>query len=73
MPTNTNRPQGVAREPQRRAITGVSTSSWYELQAKGLAPRPIRLGGPRSVGWLVSELEEWVEQRRAERDAKAVS
>jgi predicted DNA-binding transcriptional regulator AlpA len=34
------------------------------------APKPIPLG-PRSRGWIVSELEDWVEQRRAERDAKA--
>jgi hypothetical protein len=39
------------------------------MQDQGLAPRPIPLG-PRSRGWLISELEEWVEQRRAERDAK---
>ena len=69
----TNKPKGVAREAQRYEITGVPTSSWYELQKAGLAPKPIHLGGPRSVGWLISELEAWVEQRRAERDAKAVS
>jgi prophage regulatory protein len=62
-----SRPKGIAREPQRFELTGVPTSSWYDLQAKGLAPRPIALG-PRARGWLVSELEEWVEQRRAERD-----
>jgi predicted DNA-binding transcriptional regulator AlpA len=42
------------------------------MQDQGLAPRPIPLG-PRSRGWLISELEEWVEQRRAERDAKVAS
>jgi len=64
-----SKPKGVAREALRRELTGVPTSTWYELQAKGLAPKPIRLGGPRSVGWLVSELEEWQRQRIAERDA----
>jgi predicted DNA-binding transcriptional regulator AlpA len=67
------KPKGIAREALRRELTGVPTSTWYELQAKGLAPKPIRLGGPRSVGWLVSELEEWVERRRAERDRGAAS
>jgi hypothetical protein len=33
-----------------------------------LAPKPIHLG-PRSVGWLIEELFEWVECRRRERDA----
>jgi predicted DNA-binding transcriptional regulator AlpA len=68
-----SKPRGIAREALRYELTGVPTSTWYELQAKGLAPKPIRLGGPRSVGWLVSELEEWVERRRAERDAKVSS
>jgi|SoimicmetaTmtHMA_FD_contig_31_4087498_length_390_multi_2_in_0_out_0_1 prophage regulatory protein len=63
----TSKPKGIAREPRRYELTGVPTSTWYELQAKGLAPKPLPLG-PRSRGWLISELEEWVEQRRIERD-----
>jgi prophage regulatory protein len=68
----TSKPKGIAREPRRYELTGVPTSTWYELQAKGLAPKPLPLG-PRSRGWLISELEAWVEQRRAERDAKVAS
>jgi prophage regulatory protein len=68
----TDKPKGIAREPRRYELTGVPTSTWYELQAKGLAPKPLPLG-PRSRGWLISELEEWVEQRRIERDAKVAS
>jgi prophage regulatory protein len=68
----TNKPKGVAREAQRYELTGVPTSTWYDLQAKGLAPKPLPLG-QRSRGWLISELEEWIEQRRAERDAKVAS
>ena len=64
--------KGVAREAQRYELTGVPTSTWYDLQAKGLAPKPLPLG-QRSRGWLISELEEWIEQRRAERDAKVAS
>jgi predicted DNA-binding transcriptional regulator AlpA len=67
------KPKGVAREAQRYELTGVPTSTWYDLQNAGLAPKPIRLGGPRSVGWLVEELEEWIEQRKVERDAGASS
>ena len=69
----TNKPKGVAREARRYELTGVPTSTWYDLQNAGLAPKPIRLGGPRSVGWLVEELEEWIGQRKAERDAGASS
>jgi prophage regulatory protein len=66
----TSKPKGIAREPQRYELTGVPTSTWYELQAKGLAPKPLPLG-PRSRGWLIEELLAWVEARRAERDKAA--
>jgi prophage regulatory protein len=64
---STNKPKGIARETLRFELTGVPTSTWYDLQAKGLAPKPIPLG-PRARGWLISELEDWVERRRAARD-----
>jgi prophage regulatory protein len=59
--------KGVAREAQRYELTGVPTSTWYDLQNAGLAPKPIHLG-LRAVGWLISELEDWVEARKRERD-----
>jgi predicted DNA-binding transcriptional regulator AlpA len=60
------RTDGICREAERRVITGVPTSSWYLLQEKGLAPRPVRLGGPRAVGWDRQSLFRWVEERLAE-------
>jgi predicted DNA-binding transcriptional regulator AlpA len=66
------RTDGIARESERRTITGVPPSSWYLLQDNGLAPKPVRLG-PNSVGWPRQELFDWVEQRVVERDAKASS
>jgi prophage regulatory protein len=62
-----NTRKGIAREMLRFELTGVPTSTWYDLQAKGLAPKPIALG-PRARGWLISELEDWVQQRRVARD-----
>jgi len=64
-PTFTDR---IVREAERRAITGVSQSRWYELMAKGLAPKPVRIGG-RAVGWLLSELLSWVAARKVARDS----
>ena len=58
---------GVARERERRAITGVPTSTWYLLQSKNLVPKPFPLGSARSVGWSRRELLDWVEQQRAKR------
>jgi prophage regulatory protein len=65
-PQPIQRTDGICREAERRSITGVPTSSWYALQERGLAPRPVRLG-PHSVGWSRQELFAWVEQRLAER------
>ena len=61
------RTDGIAREVERREITGIPSSSWYVLQSQGLAPKPVRLG-LRSVGWLRTELFKFVEDRIAERD-----
>ena len=60
----------ICRERERKAKTGVPTSTWYELQAEGTAPKPIPLG-PRSVGWLESELDFFIASRIAERDGQA--
>lgn len=56
------------RERERKEITGVPTSSWYEMMERGRAPRPVPIG-PRAVAWLLSELSEWQSNRIAERDA----
>ena len=55
------------REPERREITGVPTSTWYEMMDKGQAPTPVKLG-LRAVAWVASEIDEWIQQRIAERD-----
>ena len=54
--------------------TGLSTSSGYELIAKGLFPRPVPLSdveNARAVGWLDFEIENWIESRVAAREARA--
>jgi prophage regulatory protein len=42
--------------------TGLSRSSNYLWISKGKFPAPVSLGA-RAVGWLESEIEEWVAQR----------
>ena len=59
-------PDRIVRESERRQITGVPTSTWYELQKGGLAPKPFPLTA-RSVGWSFRELTAWVEARKAKR------
>ena len=58
------------RDSERRAITGVPTSTWYEMQDAGIAPMPVKIG-PRSDAWLRSELAKWQADRIVERDCRA--
>ena len=39
------------RERERKEITGVPTSSWYEMMAGGAAPRPVNLCLALWRGW----------------------
>ena len=41
---------------------GVGRSTLYRWMDEGRFPRPIKLGG-RSVGWLVSDIDCWIDQR----------
>ena len=53
----------AARVLRRRDVqdrTGLSRSTLYERVAEGSFPQPIHLGG-RSVGWLESEVDQWID------------
>lgn len=52
----------IRRLPAVKARTGLSRSTIYLRIAEGTFPRPIALG-PRAVGWLESEIEDWLRQR----------
>lgn len=47
--------------------TGLGKSQVYELMKQGEFPRPITLVGT-AKGWLSSEIAEWIESRKAQRD-----
>lgn len=42
--------------------TGLSRSTIYLNISKNIFPRPISLGA-RCVGWLESEIDEWMQER----------
>ena len=52
----------IARENERREITGVSRAQWYRLERQGKAPKRLTLG-PNSVGWRLSDLQRWIRTR----------
>ncbi len=61
----------LLRLPAVQKRTGLARSTIYLKIRHGLFPQPISLG-PRSVGWLDSEIDEWitdrVKQSRADTD-----
>ncbi len=45
--------------PEVRIRTGKSRSSIYQGVKDGTFPKPIKLGGPRAVGWIEAEIEAY--------------
>lgn len=52
----------ILRLPDVKAKTGFGRSTIYALMASGDFPRSIRIGA-RAVGWLESEVNDWISQR----------
>lgn len=52
----------ILRLPAVQARTGLSRSTIYLRIAEDRFPRPISLGD-RAVGWIESEIDEWLEQQ----------
>jgi prophage regulatory protein len=53
--------------PQVMQITTLSRATVYRLIAKGEFPKQIKLG-PRSSGWLESEIDSWISDCASKRD-----
>lgn len=49
----------ILRLPEVMSATGLSRSTIYAYVANERFPKPIKLG-PRAVGWLVIDIEEWI-------------
>jgi prophage regulatory protein len=65
----TSGPPQILRLKQVLAITAIGKTQLLDAVAKGLFPRPIKLlDTGRSVGWLASEVAEYLERRIAARD-----
>ena len=54
--------QKVLRLPKVKEATGLSRSAIYLKISKNLFPTPISLGA-RAVGWLESEITDWITQQ----------
>ncbi|MFZ5635570.1 MAG: helix-turn-helix transcriptional regulator [Pseudomonadota bacterium] len=62
----------LERLPQIKARTGLSRSEIYRRIALGEFPAPIKLG-LRASAWSKQEVDAWIGERIAERDAKGAA
>ena len=60
----------ILRRETVSELVGVGRSTLYEMMRQGRFPRPVHINS-RAVGWVASEIEDWIEARRAERDRAA--
>lgn len=56
----------IIRMPELSKKIGCSRSTIYSFIARSEFPKPISLGA-RAVGWLESEVDEWIAKREAKR------
>jgi prophage regulatory protein len=56
----------VLRIEEVKAKTGLAKSTIYKYADAGIFPRPISLGG-RAVGWIDSEVHEWLQEKQVDR------
>lgn len=54
--------EAILRLHEVRARCGLSRSEIYRRESLGQFPRRVSLGA-RSVGWLSSEVQSWIEAR----------
>jgi prophage regulatory protein len=52
----------ILRLPEVKTRVGLSRSAIYLAVSRSEFPRPIQLGA-RTVGWLESEIENWIRER----------
>lgn len=62
----------LERLPQVKVRTGLSRSELYRRIAAGNFPAPIKLG-KRASAWNAAEVDRWIADRIAARDAKAAA
>lgn len=57
----------LLRWPELKERIPISRSRIYVMMKKGTFPRTVSLGA-RSVAWLESEIDDWVQQRFDDRE-----
>jgi prophage regulatory protein len=60
--------QSFLRLPLVQQRTGLSRSTIYAFISRGIFPKPSQLGA-RSVGWLNTDIDAWIESRLTHKEA----
>jgi prophage regulatory protein len=59
----------IYRQRDLQQLLGLSRNAIERLMAEEGLSAPIQLG-PRSKGWLASEVHDWLERRKVERNKR---
>jgi len=59
--------QKILRLREVISHVGLSRTTIYDYVSRGAFPAPIHLGGGKAIGWLESEVQQWIEQHAAAR------
>jgi prophage regulatory protein len=63
----------IILEPECRALSRLSSTSRWRLERQGKFPKRFKVGDPDAqngrVGWSRSEIEKWLADRMAAREA----
>jgi len=62
MYTKISKDPTILRRPQVQQRTGLSRSTLYQYIKDGEFPASVQLG-PRAVGWLESDISDWISAR----------
>ena len=62
----------LLKRPEVESKTGLSKSAIYMRMQLGTFPKAVVLSR-KAVGWVESEVEQWIADRIAERDNKAAA
>ena len=62
MHTKISKEPTILRRPQVQQRTGLSRSTLYQYIKDGEFPASVQLG-PRAVGWLESDVSDWITAR----------
>lgn len=65
-------PRRVLRLPEVITKTGLSRTTLYTMSRAGEFPVAISLGG-KAMGWIESEIDDWIEKLMTARRPKAAA